>query len=335
MTSNLLPRGVLAPVRSNVDPTYTPSPSEDLHLTVKKVLDANSRLQEKVEELEGDKRHFQRKLDEYIRSDMEDKTGNSHTTSNTVVLEKEVEYLKRENSRLNSLLMTTEKERRGGGLTSGNSRFSEREYNPVLLHQLSELQAARSLCIDQHEKKMEVMKLESFRQREEIERLKRTIQFTESIGLQNRRSSWDTINGHSHLHGESGHTSLPESLSSFSSSTSRKTEVTGASGLTLSTVNSSSLSSNSADLESTTVAELKKLKKQLDKYKTANIELDQRLKDANLELQSYTERRGNWDATHRMDTERLNSEVYHLRAQLDRALSENSQLRSLAGRQMY
>ena len=334
-TNNHLPRGVIAPVSvSNLPtnpPTYNPSPSEELHLTVKKLLDDNSRLQEKVQELEGDKRHFQRKLDEYIRSDMEGRkvvdAGYSHRTGNVAVFEKELEQLIIENAKLKSLLMTNDREGRkeeSGSFTCGNSHFSCQECSPTVRHQLSKLQAARSLCIEQHGQNMEMMKLENLKQREEIERLKR-IQF---------KSSWE-FNENYEAAGEGGHSSLPESLPSFSSISSgysRKTENTSVSSPTFipaSSVSSSNISGNAAAVE------LKKLKKQLDKYKTVNIELDQKLKEANLELQKYIERRGDWEVAHHMDVERLHSEGSHLKSQLDNALSENSRLRSIIGRQMY
>lgn len=349
-TSNLLPGGVLriAPVSGSnlqTNPTYNLSPSEDLHRTVTKLLEANSCLQEKVKELEGDKKHFQRKLDEYILSDTEEKVAvtesptaavNSHRTGNVAVLEKKLEHLIRENARLKSLLMAGDRD----GRTEGGSNFtsgSHQECSPTLVHQLCELRAARSLCIDQHGGKLEMMKLENFRQREEIDILKRTIHFTKSRVLEDCRPSWD-YNRESHsceAEGEGGHSSLPESLPSFSSGSSgysRRIEKPSLSGSTLPTSSSASSSSSS---ENAAVAELKKLKKQLDKYKVVNIELDQKLKDANLELRKYAEQRGNWNIAHQMDVERLHSEGSHLRAQLDNALSENSRLRSMAGHQIH
>lgn len=74
------------------------------------------------------------------------------------------------------------------------------------------------------------------------------------------------------------------------------------------------------------------MKRQLEKYKTANIELDQKLKDAKLELEKFAESRREPDVAYRMDVERLRSENAQLRARLDRANSEVTHLRGMVGR---
>ena len=320
---NLLARGV----------TSDPSPSEDLHLTIKNLLDENSHLKEKIEEVEGDKRHFQRKLDEYIRSDREERGGYPHSrgaasnAGDSASLLRELDSLRRENaklsSQLNSRSSTTFAPRAGS--SHSDQEGSSSSNNPVLLHQLSQLRAARSLCVEQHERKMESMKLENFRLKEEVERLRRTIQLAESANLQNKRLSWGDLNRHTtFIGGEGGYSSLPETLPSFSS-TSSSSSRTG----------SSSTSSNITGAEDPLTVEVRRLKKQLEKYKTVNIDLDQKLKDANLDLRRQTEGRGSWNASQQMDVERLEGEVSRLRAQLDQALGENNHLRSLASRQAY
>jgi len=64
---NLLARG--APAKAS-----EPSPYQEQNSTIRTLLDENSQLREKIEELEGDKAHFQRKLEEYIQSDRDDKS---------------------------------------------------------------------------------------------------------------------------------------------------------------------------------------------------------------------------------------------------------------------
>ncbi len=309
---NLLARGASAK-------SSQPSPYEDLHSTVRTLLDENSQLKEKIEELEGDKAHFQRKLEEYIQSDRDDRsfyasrTSGSNVGDRTMALQSELETMKKENLRLISLLNDK------GGL--GGFQHAELEPNPVLLHQLSELRAARSLCVDQHERKIEAMKLEKFRLKEEVERLRRTVQLAESASLQSKRGSWEALNGHFYTRegagGEGGYSSLPETLPSYSSTSTGQ-----------------STSSNITGAEDPLLSEVKKLKKQLEKYKSVNVELDQKLKDAHLDLRRLTEGRGKWNMTQQMDVERLEGEVSRLRAQLDQLHRENSHLRSMAGRHM-
>lgn len=71
-------------------------------------------------------------------------------------------------------------------------------------------------------------------------------------------------------------------------------------------------------------SEIRKLKHLVEKYKSANIELDRKLKDANLDLQHYKSRQtGLVDHTER---ERLMAENHQLRVQLDGAFQENFRL---------
>ena len=342
-----MPGGLLlSPVpEQNLDsnPSCNPSPSEDLHHTIETLLDANSYLKGKVEELEGDKRHFQEKLDAYIRFDVEEKataaefpisTINSERADIVVKLEREVEYSRREINRLSDLLINTGKasdKENTGGCVRGESHLAHPESTPGLLNQLRQLQAAHFLCVSEHRKKMELVNLENFRQREEIARLKRTLEY--QPGLKNHRHSQEKIIGNSQRN-VTGLSGLSESLISLSSGSCSKTEKYSGPG-TFSTVSSGSSFTSGAGHESVAALELKKLKKQLEKYKTANIELDQKLKGVSLELQRYSEQQGDWDIPHQMDIERLKREESILKSQLDRALRENSQLRSMVGRQRF
>ncbi len=73
-------------------------------------------------------------------------------------------------------------------------------------------------------------------------------------------------------------------------------------------------------------AEMRKLKHFVEKYKTANIELDRKLKVAQLELQQYESRQTDFDAGYNPEVDQLRSENEKLRAQLDGALRENFHL---------
>ena len=73
--------------------------------------------------------------------------------------------------------------------------------------------------------------------------------------------------------------------------------------------------------------ELKKLRKMVEKYKNANIDLDLKLKEACNELQKYTTTGQTFvDLTHQYDLERLRQEAAQLRVQLDSALRDNARL---------
>lgn len=302
--AQFLPRGVPSPQESNI-----PSPFEDQNLTIKKLLDSNAQLHDQLEELEADKQHFQRKLEEYIRYDREHKEDSQR--KDVKALEMQIDQLRTENAQLQAKL-TKEREISELSLTH-LSHLSERDQRASLMHRLNELQAAASLCREKHSHQIESMRLENLRLKEEVQKLKGI-----RSGSHERPPSWQSAysNQYSSVNTSAGYSSLPESLSSLSSSQTRsKDDMPNISDLRI---------SNTPD----STAELKKIKKQLEKYKTANIELDQKLKDAKLELQEYSERRGNTDMRYRMDVERLRSEVAHLHSQLDRVMSENSYLRS-------
>ena len=72
--------------------------------------------------------------------------------------------------------------------------------------------------------------------------------------------------------------------------------------------------------------ELKKLRKMVEKYKNANIDLDMKLKDARSELQKYSAGQTSFDISHRYEVERLQQETTQLRIQLDCALRNNARL---------
>ena len=128
---------------------------------------------------------------------------------------------------------------------------------------------------------------------------------------------------------------LMPSISALQTSSSTLTSTSSGSSepmtsLSTLTTSSSSLSQSTGTQKSNvpTVAEFKKLKKQLDRYKSVNVELDMRLKDAKLELQKHDGQQVNSDIMYQMDVQRLSAENTRLQLQLDSAVNENGRLRS-------
>ena len=88
----------------------------------------------------------------------------------------------------------------------------------------------------------------------------------------------------------------------------------------------SSLSKSVSDDTITANSEIKRLKKAVEKYKTVNVELDMKLKDANLQLQQYGMRQTDSDVMYRMEAEQLRAENESLRWQLESVRQENNSL---------
>lgn len=345
--ASFLPRGVSSPkgVSSAAEEALgdLPSPSEDLNTTVTKLLDTNARLLDKIAELEGDKKHFQNKLEEYICYDREEGSNDRTTISQ---LERRISELLAEKADLQARLLKKNKDN-DDLYTSQELRLLERDHRAHLLQRLNELQASLALGQQKHAREMELLKLENLGLQEEVGRLRKILNMAES--RRDRPPSWELVRPYQRLYSSAeGYSSLPESLPSFSSSGGatgqhRNTteSITGHhKGSEIPNIAALRLTSNPAPPSDSTAAsvavtELKKIKKQLDKYKTANIELDQKLKDAKLELRKYEERGSEVDVGYRMDLERFRSENNQLRAQLDRALSESNHLRSLLGSRRY
>ncbi len=344
--ASLLPRGIQSPTE-NKPPGELPSPSEDVNATVTKLLEQQSRLEEKVEELEGDKRHFQNKLEEYIRFDREG--GQSKDSRSVSQLERQISELLAEKADLQSRLSRRDDEI--ADLYSSQPQAADRGHRAHLLQRLNDLQASMQASEEQYGRQIDALKLENSRLREQVERLRTTQHHPQAHwnetgyfhseswrghaeGGRGMPPSWETaarnFQAARNLHSNNteGLASLPESLSSRSSgSTSGQTSLSA-------TLTEMSLTPTPPPPppSDTTASELKKLKKQLEKYKTANIDLDEKLKDAKLELRKYSERGGEGDVRYRMDYERLRSENAQLRSQLDRALSESNHLRSLVSK---
>lgn len=332
----LLPRGVPSPQEDRPSGEL-PSPSQDLHLTLRELLDKNTILEAKVEELEGDKRHFQSKLEEYIRYDREEGMESRGDKATVSQLEKQVSELLSERAELKIQLVKRDEEI-GELYTSQQPQLLERGHRAHLLQRLNELQASSSQTEERCTQQIQTLKLENSRLREELGRLRAPgppqhwgASRGAGAGQGGRRPSWEVQHPYQSLRSNTeGYSSLPESLPSHTASATsqgRAAEVPN-----MATLRLTSEAPPPPPSQDTMTAELKKLKKQLDKYKTANIELDQKLKDAKLELQKHSEGRGDMDVGHRMDMERLRSDNNRLRVQLDRAMGESNHFRSLVGR---
>lgn len=137
-----------------------------------------------------------------------------------------------------------------------------------------------------------------------VSRLEKQIQALEEENLELRQQQ--KMHNGSSGHSSSGPSSLP-TLSSWSNQHS---------GL------SKSVSDDSISAKS----EIKQLKKMIDKLKTVNVELDMKLKDANLRLQEYGMRQTDSDVMYRMEAEHLRAENERLRLQLESVQQENYSL---------
>ena len=121
---------------------------------------------------------------------------------------------------------------------------------------------------------------------------------------------------------EGGPMSLPEKLPSFTSENepSLRSDVS-LSADQLPTLQSLSISSSEPQ-ESLEVA---KLKKKLEKYMSVNVEMDQKLKEARLQLQKYN---GRAELSYKLELDQVRAECRQLQSQLDISLRENSYLQS-------
>lgn len=325
-----------------------------MNVTLERLLETNACLEEKVAELEGDKRHFQSKLEEYIRYDREEQGYQTPQHKETVTqLERRVSELLAEKADLWAQLLRKETE------AGDPSQYLtlERNHRAYVMQQLTSLQTNSGLKQEQYTRQVGVLELENTRLKEEIQLLREEVGRSSERTLdwramgQDRTPLWELVHSNSY-------SSLPESLPSHSAACGTglcrvpESGPRGAESVTghcrgpesggrerfqkaeIPSVASLRLTSHPSlpTADSNTAAELKKTKKQLEKYKSANIDLDQKLKDAKLELRKYAERRSTSDVGNRMDLERLRSDAKQLRLQLDRALSENSHLRSIVGR---
>ena len=299
----------------------------------KQLSERNLALEEKVQSLLTDREFLQKKLDSYLREDRaEESSGSKEMNRELQRRESEVHQLMEENAMLQVALSKKE---------NAMERLSKVSSPPSSLTD-TEMRDQRGLLL-QRMNKLEKRELESQERiaalRRENENLKRELDISRSQNSSTTTSSSYGLHSSTTSATPSSPSSietLTPTLSTLQTSLSTST-TTGSSDPTTSSsttmISSSSSSSSSAtgtsapDKSLPTPAEYKKLKKQLERYKSANIELDLRLKDAKLELQRYQGQQGNTDIMYQMDVQRLSAENARLQSQLDTAVNENGRLR--------
>ena len=299
----------------------------------KQLSERNLALEEKVQSLLTDREFLRKKLDSCLREDRaEESSGSKEMNRELQRRESEVHQLMEENAMLQVAL--SEKE-------NAMERLSKVSSPPSSLTD-TEMRDQRGLLL-QRMNKLEKRELESQERiaalRRENENLKRELDISRS-----QNSSTTTSSSYGlHSSTTSGTPSSPSSIETLTptlstlqtslstSTTTGSSDPTTSSSTTMTSSSSSSSSSatgtSAPDKSLPTPAEYKKLKKQLERYKSANIELDLRLKDAKLELQRYQGQQGNTDIMYQMDVQRLSAENARLQSQLDTAVNENGRLR--------
>ena len=332
----------LIPIIAPVIPSprvLTPLISPQDNSESKQLSERNLALEEKVQTLLTDKEFLQKKLDSYLREDRsEESSGSKEMTRELQRRESEVHQLMEENAMLQVALSEKENEM---------ERLSKVSSPPSSLTD-TEMRDQRALLL-QRMNKLEKRELESQEKiaalKKENESLRRELDIARSQSSSSSSSSYAGLQSSQFSSSTSGTLSSPSSTETLtpslstpqtSLSTSTGSTTTGSSDpMTSSSTTMTSLSSAMGTSQSSvpdkslpTPAEYKKLKKQLERYKSANIELDQRLKDAKLELQRYQGQQGNTDIMYQMDMQRLSAENARLQSQLDSAVNENGRLRS-------
>ena len=305
----------------------------------------NSALERKLESLIADKEILQKKLDSYLKEDMVERTDLRETAHELKRRESELEQLMAENAMLQAALSEKESEmERLSKVSSPPSSLTDpemRDQRALLLQRLNR-QEKRELELQEKVAALRVEN-ESLRREMSVARMHSGAGgFPLSTESRKQLTSSTTATSSSGL-----------STSQYYSSNSGSSSLSGIETLTpsqhASTVTSGSMTSSSTSMTSSSaglsslpdksalpnLAEYKKLKKQLEKYKSANVELDQRLKDAKLELQQYQGQQGSTDVRYRADLQQLSSENARLHAQLISAENENGRLRSHLASRKY
>ena len=313
-------------------PTFPQNNSENKQLS-----ERNLELEEKVQSLLTDREFLQKKLDSYLREDRsEESSGSKEMTRELQRRESEVHQLMEENAMLQVALSDKESEmERLSKVSSPPSSLTDtemRDQRALLLQRMNKLEK-RDL---ESQEMIAGLRKDNETLRRELDKAR--LQSSSSTSYGQQSSQFSSTSGT--LSSPSSIETLTPSLSTLqtSSSTSTGSTTTGSSDpMTSSSTTMTSSSSSSAtgtsqssvpDKSLPTPAEYKKLKKQLERYKSVNIELDQRLKDAKLELQRYQGQQGNTDIMYQMDVQRLSAENARLQSQLDSAVNENGRLRS-------
>ena len=333
----------LSPIIAPVVPSprvLTPLSSPQDNSENKQLSERNLALKEKIQSLQTDKEFLQKKLDSYLRADRAEESG-SGTKEMTRELqrrESEVHQLMEENAMLQVALSEKENEmERLSKVSSPPSSLTDtemRDQRGLLLQRMNKLEK-RDL---ESQEKIAALKKENENLRRELD-IARSQTSSSSYGLQSTQfsSTSGTLASPSSIETLTPSLStLQTSLSSTTSTTtgssdpmtSSSTTMTSSSSSTSSSATPGTSQSSIPDKSLPTPAEYKKLKKQLERYKSVNIELDQRLKDAKLELQRYHSQQGNTDIMYQMDVQRLSAENARLQSQLDSAVNENGRLRS-------
>lgn len=328
---------IIAPVIPSPRGVATPLTSPHNDNENKQLSERNFALEEKVQTLLTDKEFLQKKLDSYLREDRsEECSGSKEMTRELQRRESEVHQLMEENAMLQVALSEKENEmERLSKVSSPPSSLTDtemRDQRALLLQRMNKLEK-RDL---ESQEVIAALRKENELLRRELDNARSQNSNSSSYGQQS--SQFGSTSGA--LSSPSSIETLTPTLSTLqtSISTSTGSTTTGSSDpMTSSSTTMTSSSSSSAtgisqssvpDKSLPTAAEYKKLKKQLERYKSANIELDQRLKDAKLELQRYQGQQGNTDIMYQMDVQRLSAENARLQSQLDSAVNENGRLRS-------
>ena len=328
--SNVVP--IIAPTPGSAGSPLA-SPRDDDH---EERSERNLALEEKVQSLLADNEILKTKLESYLKVDREEETNSREITRELKRKESEVDQLMTENAMLQVALSDKEAEmERLSKISSPPSSLTDtemRDQRAVLLQRLNKLEK-REL---ESQEKIAALRGENALLRRELE-MGRPLREPTNTHVPGRQfnptgpgygpqsSQFSSTSGSSSL---SSMETLMPSLSTLQTSTSSSSgssdPMTSSSTMTSSSASQSTLPDRSVP----TPTEYKKLKKQLEKYKSANVELDQRLKDAKLELQQYQGQQGNTDVMYRMDFQRLSAENARLQSQLDSAVNENGRLRS-------
>ena len=268
-------------------PSSAVSESPSLNDESSKKLSARCELlEEKVAVLMADKQHLEHKLDAYISSERAENEESQQEISRQAM---EIEKLKAENVHLQKLV--GQKDTEISRLSSLGSPLASLTGPQLRDQRATLLQRINELQVS---KQTEVGRLQK-----EVEELK-----SDNAALRRKITTRASI-------GRAYPSSLPPQLSSQPPSLS-----------------SLSISGNNYQepVPSHDNSELKKLKRLLERYKTVNVELDMKLKDARLELQKYEHRQTDSDVMYRTDVGRLREENERMRAQLERTLQENFRL---------
>ena len=338
--SNLIP--IIAPVTPSpkvVTPMLT-SPHDDSQN--QQLSERNLALEDKIQSLLTDREFLQKKLDSYLREGRSEESGSSKVmTRELEQRESEVHQLMEENAMLQVALSEKESEmERLSKVSSPPSSLTDtemRDQRALLLQRLNKLEK-RDL---ESQEKIAALRRENELLRQELENARSQSsggaagsvyhsvppdkQYSTSSSSYGQQSSQFSSTSAGTSSSPSSIETLTPSLSTLqtSSSSSRGSDTMTSSSSSATTTSQSTLPNKSMP----TSAEYKKLKKQLERYKSANIELDQRLKDAKLELQRYQGQQGNTDIMYQMDVQRLSAENARLQLQLDSAVNENGRLR--------